>query len=308
MRWIYMGTPQYAATILDMLLSAGKKPYLVVSQPDRPAGRKRALTPPPVKTLAQKAGLEILQPEKITAEARDFLIGTKPDLIVVAAYGKILRPALLAGAALGCVNAHASLLPAYRGAAPVNWAIINGETSTGITLIKMDEGVDTGPMLGAREVAIEPQDNVASLTAKLAEAAGALLVEIIDGYCAGEVVPQTQPETGVSYAPMLRKEDGEIDWRKSAPQVANHIRGVNPWPGAYTFWGDNKIKILAAEPIGAAGTAGCVLQAKKELVVAAGYGAVRLLKVQMQGKKAMDAAAFLNGVKVCEGDRFGQET
>ncbi|HPQ67487.1 MAG TPA: methionyl-tRNA formyltransferase [bacterium] len=304
MRWFYFGTPQYAATILTRLLAAGHVPELVVTQPDRPAGRRRQLTPPPVKEVALAHGLPVLQPEKITHQVREELAARKPDVIVVAAYGKILRPAMLAVPPHGCINAHASLLPHYRGAAPVNWMLVNGETQTGVTIIKMDAGIDTGPVLAERAIPIAPDDNAGTLLVKLAELAGDLLVETLPRYLAGEIQSQPQPEEG-SYAPMLRKEDGLLDWTQTATALVNRVRGMTPWPGAYTFWQGKTIKILQAEPVAGHGAPGEVLQAKKDLLVAAGEGAVALRQLQMQGKKEMPAAAFLNGVPLAVGDTFG---
>lgn len=307
MRLVYMGTPHYAATILKRLLTAGYVPDRVYTQPDRPAGRKRRPTPPPVKEVALDAGIEIVQPEKITAEVRMELEDFAPDLIIVAAYGKILRPQVLRIPQYGCVNAHAGQLPAYRGAAPVNWTLVNGETVTAATIMLMDEGVDTGPVLGEREVPIDPDDDAGSLLEKLATTAGDLMVEILPPYLRGEIKPQPQPNEGAGYAPMLSKNDGVIDWGKPAERIVNHIRGMTPWPGAITGWRGKMIKVIQAEQAPGEGAPGTVLQAGKELVIAAGSGAVRLRRLQMQGKNAMLAAAFLNGVSINEGECFGAD-
>jgi methionyl-tRNA formyltransferase len=305
MRLIFMGTPRYAAVILRSLLDAGHAPHLVVTQPDRPAGRNQVLTPPPVKTVAEAAGLPTLQPEKITSDVRDQLIATRPDLILVAAFGKILRPALLAAPRFGCLNAHAGLLPAYRGAAPVNWTLIHGETETGVTVIKMDEGIDTGPILGVRKLAIAAEDNAGTLLDKLAEIAGPLLVETMTKFVAGEIIPQPQSPDGAGYAPQLKKTDGLLNWRDAANRIVNHVRGMTPWPGAWTCWRGKTIKVLAARVAAGAGEPGVVLRAKKELIVAAGEGALSLLQLQMEGKKSMDAASFLNGTGMAVGERLG---
>ncbi|HPM76638.1 MAG TPA: methionyl-tRNA formyltransferase [bacterium] len=304
MRMFFFGTPQFAATILTRLLVAGMTPELVVTQPDRPAGRNRQLTPPPVKEVALAHNLPVLQPEKITRQVREELAARKPDVFVVAAYGKILRPAMLVVPPHGCINAHASLLPHYRGAAPVNWMLVNGETQTGVTIIKMDAGIDTGPVLAERAVPIAADDNAGTLLVKLADLAGDLLIETLPRYLAGDIQPQPQPAEG-SYAPILRKEDGLLDWTQSASAIVNRVRGMTPWPGAYTFWQGKTIKILQAEAAAGHGAPGEVLQAKKDLLVAAGEGAVALRQLQMQGKKEMPAAAFLNGVPLAVGDIFG---
>jgi methionyl-tRNA formyltransferase len=281
-------------------------PSLVATQPDRPAGRGLQTAPPAVKLVALTAGLPVIQPEKITAEIRERIVAERPDVIVVAAYGKILRPALLAAPPLGCLNAHASLLPAYRGAAPVNWAICNGETQTGVTIMKMDEGVDTGPILAQTVVSIAPEDNAASLLDKLAAVAGPLMAETLRRWARGEISAAPQPADGVSYAPMLKKEDGRLDWRQSARRVVDRVRGMSPWPGAYTTWRGKTLKVLRAEAVEASGEPGVVIGAKKELLVAAREGAARLLTLQLEGKKALDAAAFLNGAALRENERLGE--
>ena len=305
MRFVFMGTPQYAAIILQRLIISGKIPSLVVTQPDRLAGRHRQLAPPPVKAVAQAANLPIIQPEKITAEVRERLILEQSDLFVISAFGKILRPTVLSIPRLGCLNTHASLLPAYRGAAPINWALIKGESQTGVTIMLLDEGIDTGPILARRALPIDPADDAHTLLFKLAEAGGALLLETMERYVAGEIKPMPQPTEGASYAPMLTKEDGLIDWSRPARDIVNRVRGANPWPGAYTFWQGKTIKILAAETAQAAGTPGTVVVAKKEFIVAARDSAVRLLQLQSEGKKVLDAESFLNGVRIQVGDHLG---
>jgi methionyl-tRNA formyltransferase len=304
MRFVYMGTPQYAATILQYMIDRDMRPTLVVTQPDRPAGRNRGLTPPPTKLVAEANGVPVFQPEKITREARERIIAEAPDVIVVAAYGKILRPALLEASKCGCLNAHASLLPAYRGAAPVNWVLAHGETETGVTIMLMDQGVDTGPMLAGRVVPIAADDTAGTLLVKLADVAGPLMVETLRAWVAGSIAPRPQPPEG-SYAPMLQKEHGLIDWTRPAAELVNHLRGMNPWPGGYTTMGDRTLKILRAQAVDARGEPGEIVKAKKELWVASGEGALTLLEMQLQGKKAMDAASFLNGVKLAVGDRLG---
>ncbi len=305
MRIMYMGTPPYAAKILRTLIEANCVPYLVVTQPDRPAGRSQRLTPPPVKEVAQTFGIPVRQPEKITREVREELIATQPDIILVAAFGKILRRPLLEAPKYGCLNAHAGLLPAYRGAAPVNWTLVRGETESGVTIIRMDEGIDTGPILAVQRLPIDPNDNAGTLLNKMADVAGPLFVETMNRYVAGEIKPQPQSSEGAGYAPQLKKEDGLLDWTMPANRVVDHVRGMTPWPGAYTHWRGKTIKILAARPTEGNGEPGVVLCAKKALVVAAGSGAVSLLQLQMDGKKALEAAAFLNGAGMVAGERLG---
>jgi len=305
MRFIYMGTPRFAAVILQYLIDNGAPPTLVVTQPDRVAGRGRSVTPPPVKRIALAAGLPVLQPEKITAEVRERLAVERPDVIAVAAYGKFLRPAVLEMAPFGCVNAHASLLPAYRGAAPVNWALINGERETGVTIMLIDEGMDSGPILAASALPIAPEDTTDILLDKLAGISGPLLLATMRRWMSGEIEARPQDHERATFAPSLRKEDGLIDWRKTAAAVVHHLRGVSPWPGAYTICQGKTLKVLRARVDTGEGTPGQVLRAKKELVVAAGQEAVSLLEVQLENKKAMDIASFLNGVRLNPGDHLG---
>ncbi|MDP8222544.1 MAG: methionyl-tRNA formyltransferase [Candidatus Lernaella stagnicola] len=305
MRLIFMGTPPYAATILQYMIAEGLVPTLVVAQPDRPAGRNRKVMAPAVKLAAQAADIPVFQPEKITHEARERIIAEKPEVIIVAAYGKILRPALLEAPPLGCLNAHASLLPVYRGAAPVNWAIVNGESVTGVSIMKMDEGVDTGPVLAQRSVPIAADDTTGSLLEKLAAVAGPLILDTLRQWAAGQIEPVPQNDGDSSYAPMLSKDEGRIDWRKPATELVNHLRGMSPWPGGFTFLDERLLKILTAEAVPGEGAPGEIVRAKKELLVGTGLGLLRLDRLQLQGKKAMDAAAFLNGVKLAVGDRLG---
>src|SRR5512147_571289 len=236
MRIVFMGTPDFAVPSLEALLKSPDEVVGVVTQPDRPKGRGQVLTPSPVKQVALREHIPILQPTKM--KDPDFLAALgawKPDLIAVAAFGRILPPVILSLPPKGCINVHGSLLPKYRGAGPIQWAIINGETETGITTMLMDEGMDTGAMLLQEKIAIAPDDTAGSLSPRLAEVGGRLLVETLARLKAGTVVPQVQDHAQATMAPLLKKEDGAINWTVSATAIANRVRGLTPWPGAYTF-------------------------------------------------------------------------
>jgi methionyl-tRNA formyltransferase len=308
MRIVFMGTPHFAAVVLKHLVENGRTPVGVVSQIDRPKGRGRHLVPTPVREAADRYRLPVFQPEKLTAQAFAQIAEWKPDLIAVSAYGKILRKNLLDLPALGCINTHASLLPEYRGAAPLNWAIIRGEQRTGVTIMKLDEGMDTGPMFLREEIPIAADDNVAKLTEKAARLAGELLVEALDEIEAGRAVFTPQNEEDATYAPMLSKEDGLIDWTHSASTIERLIRGVTPWPGAQTVIAGKALKILSATAdADCEGEPHVVLEAGKTgIVVAAGQGALRIRELQLEGKRAMTAAEFLNGFSVKIGERLGR--
>lgn len=238
MRIVFMGTPEFAVPSLEALLRSDDHVVGVVSQPDRPKGRGQQLVAPPVKLVAERAGIPVLQPLKIrTPEFLQALTSWQPDLIAVAAYGRILHTPILTLPPKGCVNVHGSLLPKYRGAAPIQWAVINGETETGITTMLMDEGMDTGPMLLQERLGIMKDDTAGTLAPRLAELGGRLLVETIAQLKAGTLMPKKQDDGQATMAPLLKKEDGLIDWTMSAASLANRVRGLSPWPGAYTFFG-----------------------------------------------------------------------
>lgn len=308
MKIVFFGTPEFAVPALKILLNSEHEVLAVVTQPDRQSGRGRNIRPCPVKTEAQKAGLRILQPRRV--READFIRELKalaPSLIVVVAYGQILPPEILNFPEFGCVNIHASLLPEYRGAAPINWAIINGEKKTGITTMLMDEGMDTGPALLMKEVEIMPDDTAGSLSARLSETGADLLVPTLKGLEAGDLKPI--PQTGeASYAPVLKKTDGFIDWSKPAWEICNFIRGMNPWPCAYGFIGRERFKILKAETAdGEAGAGSINRVSKDELHVGAGAGKVSVLEIQPSGKAVMPVKAFLQGRRLKEGMRFDME-
>jgi len=248
-RTVFMGSPEFALPSLRLLAAH----YLivgVVTQPDRPAGRGRALTPPPVKLLAQELGLPVIQPVRLRdPEVMAQLQAWQPDLIVVAAFGQILRPAVLDLPRFGCLNVHASLLPRWRGAAPIQAAILNGDTETGVTSMRMDAGVDTGPVLSQRAMAIMPDDTAGTLSGRLAGLGAQLLIDTLPGYLNGEVTPQPQGGAEPTYAPLIRKEEGLLDLSQSAEALARRVRAFNPWPGAYTQWEGGILKVHRAHAV-----------------------------------------------------------
>ncbi len=300
---IYMGTPDFAVPALSALIdTAGPETWqvvAVVTQPDRPSGRGKKLTPPPVKERAQAAGIPVYQPEKLTRDVTDQLANFQPDVIVVAAFGQILRQRLLNLPPRGCINLHASLLPRWRGAAPVAAAIKAGDAETGITLMQMDAGLDTGPMLAKRALPITPQHTTESLTTELAHLGAALLVDSLPAWLAGQLKPQPQDNTLATLAPRLQKEEGQLDWTLPADQLERTIRAFSPWPGTFTHGPRGQFKILEAAlapPEVAAGRQpGTLFRHHKQPCVATGAGAVRLITVQPAGKRAMPALAMLNG-------------
>ena len=305
MRLVFFGTPEFAVLPLQSLLSSNHEILAVVTQPDRQSGRGRHMKPSPVKLEAQKAGLRILQPQSVRDQS--FISELKsfnPLAIVLVAYGQILPAAIIDLPKLGCINIHASLLPKYRGAAPVNWAIINGEKKTGITIMLMDEGMDKGPVLLQNEIEIRENDTTGSLYLKLSEIGADLLIPLLKDVEGGRLTPHTQ--TGeVTYAPVLKKTDGLLNWSRSAKDLCNFIRGMNPWPGAYSYLDGERIKILAARPTDDNGLEGVIKKiSKDELIVCAGNGAVSILELQPSGKPAMPIRAFLQGRKLKEGRRF----
>jgi methionyl-tRNA formyltransferase len=305
-----MGTPDFAATSLDALLKSDDPVVGVVTQPDRPKGRGQVLTPSPVKLLAQREQIPLLQPLKMKdPEFLQTLAGWKPDLIAVAAFGRILPPVILSLPPLGCINVHGSLLPKYRGAAPIQWAIINGETETGITTMMMDEGMDTGSMLLQKAIPITADDTAGTLSPRLAELGGTLLVETIVRLKAGSLVPQAQDSSRATLAPLLKKEDGAIDWTLPATAVANRVRGLAPWPGAYTTvaGGDRwTIWRALALPGPAAKPPGTVIAITADAIhVATGDGTLAVMELQPANSRRMTVAQYLAGHSVAIGMQLG---
>ena len=292
-----MGSPDFSVPALEALARA--YPVVgVVTQPDRPAGRGRVLSMPPVKRTAQALGLPLLQPEKIrAAEAMAELRAWAPDLIVVAAFGQILRAELLDLPRYGCLNVHGSLLPRWRGAAPVQAALLAGDTRTGVTIMKMDPGVDTGPVLSQRALPIAAEDTAGSLLDRLAVLGADLLLEILPDYLSGQIAPRAQPLEGITYAPALKKEDGRLDFERPRAELERQVRAYHPWPGTWMPWREGILKILQASTAAAQVEPGTRTVHRGLPAVAAADGLVIFEEVQPAGKKAMTGKAFLAGVR-----------
>jgi methionyl-tRNA formyltransferase len=311
LRIIFMGTAELSCASLEKLACDKRLSVVaVVTQSDKPKGRDLKLQPSPVKFLAQKLNLLVLQPqrsrdEKFVSELREL----KPDLIVVVAYGQILPQTILDLPKFGCLNVHTSLLPKYRGASPIQSAILNGETETGVTIMKMDAGLDTGPILSTCRTPILPTDDSQTLHDRLAQLGAQLLVETIPDFIAGKISPQPQPTEGSSYAAKIKKEDGQIDWEKSAWEIWNRLRAFTPWPGAFTFFPaqpkSQRLKIWKAEIVERSGSAGKIILADKNgIVVACGQNALRVLELQREGGRRMNSAEFLAGCALKVGEKL----
>ena len=311
MRAIFMGSPDCACPALGALTRMpGVEVVAVVAQPDRPRGRGLHLQPCAVKAWALAQGLRVLTPVKVNLpEVVAELAGLKPDVVVVMAFGQIMRKGILDLAPLGCINIHASLLPRYRGAAPAQWAIVRGETVTGVTTMRMNEGLDTGDMLLKREVPIDPADTGASLLEKLAEAGGRILPPTLEGLAAGTLKGDPQDDLLATLAPKLSKADGALEWARPADELARRVRAFNPWPCCACeapAGSGQAVRVLAARPEAGAGKPGEVLSLEGEgPLVAAGGGALRLLEVQPAGKKSMRGSDFARGCRLAPGDRLG---
>jgi methionyl-tRNA formyltransferase len=310
-RAVFMGTPAFAVPCLEAL-SRVADVVLVVTQPDKPQGRGLALAESPVKQLATQRGFPVFQPERARdGRLRDALLQYAPDLALVVAYGKILPADVLAAPRLGCLNVHGSLLPRYRGAAPIQWAIVHGERETGVCLMQMDVGMDTGPVLERRVLAIGENETGGELFERMSRLSGELVESALPRLVAGELRAEPQPAEGASHAPMIKKEDAALDFSQSAQAVHDRARGFYPWPGAYTALAGRRIKIHVtrlAEREGTLGAPGTVLAADAGgIVVACGAGAVRLLELQLEGKRKMDAGAFLAGHPLEAGQRFAAQ-
>ena len=304
MRVIFFGTPLFAVSSLTALLDSGEEIIAVVTQPDQRKGRDRAPSPPPVKQLALSNEVRVLQPKSLKDPLfLDDVRHLEPDMIVVVAYGKILPPQVLELPRYGCVNVHASLLPKYRGAAPIQWAIINGEKKTGITTMMMDEGLDTGDIMLQEETRIDDSDNSETLGKRLADIGGSLLIKTLQGMKEGSIKPV--PQTGIpTYAPPLKKEDGRIDWAHTAIDIFNFVRGMYPWPCAYCYLNRERIKITQVKALDGHSMAGRVEKTDEELVVGTGKGLISITELQPEGKRLMSAKEFLRGRKLKKGAFF----
>ena len=310
MRIVFMGTPEFAVPSLEALLKSDDQVVGLVTQPDRPSGRGQQVSPSPVKVIAQREHLPLLQPTKMRDPAfLAELSGWRPDVIAVAAFGRILPPAILSLPACGCINVHGSLLPKYRGAGPIQWALINGETETGITTILMDEGMDTGAMLLQGTIPIEPDDTAGSLSPRLADLGGRLLVQTLAQLKAGTLTPHPQDHSRATLAPLLKKEDGVLNWTMAAVPIANRIRGLSPWPGAYTFLKDDRWRICRATAKDQTTTLapGQITTLTKDAIcVATGHGVLAIHELQPANGRRMPAAQYLAGHSLQAGMQLGQ--
>jgi len=315
MRIVFCGTPAFAVPSFQHLQAQPDfKIVAVLTQPDRPRGRGQEVSHSAVKQAALAAGIPVHQPEKVRApEVQQLLEAMKPDAMVIIAYGQIIPARLLPIPKYGWINLHASLLPKYRGAAPINWAIANGETKTGVTTMRIDAGMDTGEMLLRREIEIGSAETAPELTARMAEIGAPLLAETLCGIASGTILAQEQDHATATYAPMLKKEDGRIDWNRPAQEIYNRMRGFSPWPGAYTtfrgqlchVWGEPVSKSAREE--NAAGPPGTLAHANTEILVACGdTTTLRVTSVKLEGRKQISASEFANGVRLTPRERFGQ--
>lgn len=308
LRLAFFGTPEAAVPSLERLAGASHDIALVVTQPDRPKGRGYEPAPSPVKQAALARGLAVLEPLKIRQpEFIDTLRGLSLEAMVVVAYGKIIPQAIIDIPPLGIVNVHFSLLPAYRGAAPVEWAVANGETRTGVTTMRIDAGLDTGDILLQRETGIGPEETAAELTRRLALMGADLLVETLDGLRAGTLTPRPQDHARATYAPMLTKEDGRIDWSWPAAKIHNRVRGFQPWPGAYCLFRGRLLHLWRTRPAteSVSGPPGTLHPARRRLLVACGGDtALELIELQLEGRKRLSVEAFLAGQRVVERERL----
>ena len=301
MRVLFMGTPEFAVPPLEALIRRHFELVAVYTQPDRPAGRGQTLSFLPVKKAALDSGLRVMQPSSLKdPEEVAKVAQLRPDVIVVAAYGKLLPPSVLDIPRHGCLNIHPSLLPRYRGASPVAAAILAGDASTGVSIMLLDRGLDTGPVLAQERVEILPADTTGSLSARLSELAARMLPDVLRGWVRGEITPRPQNEAEASYTEPLGKEEGEIDWRISAVEIWRRVRAFQPWPGAYTRWRGKRLEIIAAAPLSgkgtlAAGTVAAIDKGEFAFGVGTGNGVLSVAQVQLEGRQAMSSVDFLRG-------------
>ena len=302
MKIVFMGTPDFAVPSLQRLIDDGHDVVAVYCQPDKPQGRHFVLTPPPVKVLATEKGIPVLQPNTLkNEEAQQILAEFAPDVIVVAAYGKLLPKAVLDIPKYGCINVHGSILPKYRGAAPIQWAVINDEPKAGVTIMQMAEGLDTGDMLLVSETEIGADETAGELFDRIALLGADALSEALKNI--DQLEPVKQDDSLACWASPLKKTDGEIDWKKDAKAVYALIRGVTPWPGAYTIFNGKRLKIHKAKLCDKNGEAGALLD-EKQLIIGCGSGSVELIEVQLEGAKRISAADFIRGQRIAKGPLF----
>jgi methionyl-tRNA formyltransferase len=314
MRLVFLGTPVFAVPTLERLVEAGHQVLAVVTQPDRPRGRGQHAAPPPVKEAAARLGLAVRQPERVRLpETVEFLRALGAEAMVVVGYGQIIPQSVIDLAPAGIINVHASLLPKYRGAGPVQWAIVNGETHTGVTTMRIDAGLDTGDMLMKTGTEIGPDENAVELGQRLAAMGADLLVETLAGLAAGSIVAEKQDASQATYARLLKKEDGLVEWSLPAQSIHNRVRGLQPWPGAYTTFRGQTLHIwksrLSSSPRPPAPGPRPPLPGRvvsvKPLVISCGSGALELLEVQLEGRKRISAADFANGQHLTENEELG---
>src|SRR5437773_2179605 len=306
---VFCGTPRFAVPSLEKLVEAGFRIQLVVTQPDKPRGRGMELTPSPVKQRALELGLQVAQPDKIknNEEFRTQLANLKPDAIIVVGYGRIIPQWMIDLPPLGNINLHASLLPKYRGAAPIQWAIASGETVTGVTTMRIDAGLDTGDNLLQKEISIAPEDTTETLAPRMAAVGAELMVETLHGLKSGTIHPKPQDNSQATLAPLLKKEDGRIDFHRPAPEIVNRIRGFQPWPGAFTSFRGKNLHIWAARPDGRHLKEGELAVEGEHLIVGCGSRtALELLELQPEGKKRMPSRDFMHGYRVSSGENLGK--
>lgn len=308
MNIVFAGTPDFAVPTLDHLIDTGRRPVAVYTQPDRPAGRGRQPRPSPVKQRAEQAGISVLQPASLrTPEAQAELAALAPDLLVVVAYGLILPQAVLDIPRLGCVNVHASLLPRWRGAAPIQRALLAGDATTGVTIMQMEAGLDTGPMLARREIPIGPQDTAGDLHDRLAVLGAELLVEVLPDIAIGRLTPAPQDDAAATYADKLRKDEAPLDWQLPATALARQVRAFNPWPVAEARLAGRTLRIWQAEALpepAAAAPGEIVAVGRQGIDVATAEGILRLIRLQAPGGRPLSATEFLNGHPLRPGDRL----
>ena len=308
MRVVFLGSGAFAIPSFEALIDAGHEVAALVTQPDREKGRGRSLAPPPLKPVAEARGVPVHQPRRVReAGAQETLRALAPDVQVVVAYGQILPKSVIDIPPRGTVNVHGSLLPRYRGAAPIQWAIVNGERETGVTTMLIDEGLDTGPTLLSRSTPIGAEETAADLEARLAGMGAEVLVETLAGLGAGTLPPVPQDEARATMAPLIRKEDGRIDWTMPAEALARRVRGFHPWPGTFALWQDRALKVLRAhaEAAGPSEPGAIIAVDKGGIVVGCGQGTrLRILEVQPESRRPMSAASFAAGLRLAPGARF----
>jgi methionyl-tRNA formyltransferase len=316
-RTVFMGSPDFALPVLRRLLESEHEVVAVCTQPDRPAGRGRALQAPPAKTLALGRGVPVFQPARVSApDSVEELARLAPDLIVMAAYGQILRQPLLDVPRRGVLNVHASLLPRHRGAAPVAAAILAGDEETGVTILRTELALDAGPMLAQRRVPISPQDTTGTLTERLAEAGADLVMEVLPAWLEGSLSPTPQDESGATYAPTLRKEDGRVDWTLPAEDIWRRVRAFTPWPGAFTYLNSQPLRLIDTWPLAATGEGqpagtvvpcptGADVPSQAGFAVVTGRGLLAIVRLQLAGRRALPSADFLRGQRGLMGKRLG---